>query len=507
MKLAALLLPVALVVSAASLFRTTSAGAEPAATPETKAFTDISKSSGLDAVIDAHYQREPKWWLSGTNLVDLDGDGHLDIFLGAHGQTGAVALNDGHGHFRDVDPKSTKLPPTEIHIAADIDGDGKVDLQMTHQDGGGRWFRNASTGGTPNFEATSFISGQGRENALIDVDRDGKLDWVHEDGHNAAIMVELGDGKGGFKPSNRGFPALKESSAIPVDLDGDGKIDFVLKQCGYHDEKTGHACIMMNTGDGFADRTEACGLPKDDVVIQGVGDVNQDGATDLICLENGKEVAIYLNDGNAHFKKLDNAIAGMEKVSHPHYANWGIATIMDLDNDGIPDVLMNGRNFLYILRGTGGGHFVCMNKAWGITDFAWSTVDEGLCFGDVDGDGRLDLVVSAGAEKQKRMALLHNDLPPKHWLNVRPIGADGNRPAAGAKIRVTGPSTGRLLWYEQVVIAGRQTAHSYYSYGVTERHIGLGDRDAVDVSVEFYPSGKIVKLAGAKENQTVEVKE
>src|SRR3954447_19343617 len=105
------------------------AGAQP--------FRDVTQERGVDAVIDEHYRRVPKWWLSGTNLVDLDGDGHLDLFLGAHGQAAAVALNDGHGRFHYVDPASAKLPPTEIHLACDVDGDGLVDLQMTHQDGGG----------------------------------------------------------------------------------------------------------------------------------------------------------------------------------------------------------------------------------------------------------------------------------------------------------------------------------------------------------------------------------
>src|SRR5437879_6276559 len=82
-------------------------------------FTDITAGSGIGAAVEAHYAREPKWWLSGINLVDLDGDGHLDLFLGAHGQAGAVALNDGHGHFLYADALGGKVPPTEIHIAAD----------------------------------------------------------------------------------------------------------------------------------------------------------------------------------------------------------------------------------------------------------------------------------------------------------------------------------------------------------------------------------------------------
>ena len=81
---------------------------------------------------------------------------------------------------------------------------------------------------------------------------------------------------------------------------------------------------MMNDGHGqFVDRTAECGLAEDGVVIQGVGDVNQDGSVDLICLEHGKDVAIYLNDGKAHFKKLDGAVAGMESVNKPHLRQLG----------------------------------------------------------------------------------------------------------------------------------------------------------------------------------------
>src|SRR6185503_4707067 len=105
---------------------TNAAGTSPAV------FADATKSSGAGDAIARHYERHPKWWLSGLNLVDLDGDGNLDLFLSAHGAGRSLALlNDGHGHFREADGS---YPSSEIHLAADIDEDGKLDLQMTWQD-------------------------------------------------------------------------------------------------------------------------------------------------------------------------------------------------------------------------------------------------------------------------------------------------------------------------------------------------------------------------------------
>src|SRR5438093_12170242 len=112
-------------------------------------FVDVTKSSGVGDAIARHYERHPKWWLSGLNLVDLDGDGHLDLFLAAHGAGRSLALlNDGQGHFKEA---AGSYPPSEIHLAADIDGDGKLDLPMTWQDGGGEWGMHDSTPGRLSF--------------------------------------------------------------------------------------------------------------------------------------------------------------------------------------------------------------------------------------------------------------------------------------------------------------------------------------------------------------------
>lgn len=471
-------------------------------------FTDITRECGVEDAVESHYQVVPKWWLSGIDLVDLNGDGHLDLFIGAHGQHGAIALNDGKARFQYY-AESDALKLTEIHLAHDLNDDGKIDLQITYQDGGGMWHLNTSPPGEPlklSFKSTAMAAGggQARENALIDITGGGKIQWLHE---NPGVVAESFDGSGHVKAKTL-FTAYKESSMLPVDLNGDGAIDLVLKCCGYHSEKEGKARIMLNDGKGqFRDATQECGLVEDGLTIQGVGDFNQDGFPDLICLTGGKKVDVYLNDGKGKFALLPDAVSGMADAHKPVYANWGLAVMVDFDNDGIPDVLMNGRCFLYVLRGTGGGHFTYMNKAWNIRDLSFAAVDEGLCFGDIDGDGALEIIGNSGSDKHKTIAVYHNDLPKQHWLNIRPIGAPGNRAAAGAKIRLYEPGTKKLLAYEQVVIAGRQSAHSYYAYATTERHFGLGKLDTVDASVEFYPSKKIIERKSIKADATVEFSE
>lgn len=477
------------------------------------AFKDVTKESGVDEAVTKHYAATKKWWMSGLDFVDLTGSGHLDIFLGAHGGKGAVLLNDGKGRFTWADPASGSLPPTEIHVACDVNEDGKPDLSMTHSDGGGMWYFNeskaegGSSAATVNFKASNADGGPARDNSMMDMNRDGKVDWLHYG--DGGVAFYLGDGKGNFKKGPGKVEGYKEGFGFNcADLNGDGFIDFIICAGGYWSDKEGKSRIMLNDGKGgFADATKDCGLYEDGMRVSGCGDVNGDGFPDLICIEHGKEASIFLNDGKGKFTKLAGAVTGMEAATHPHQVNWGIAVVVDLDNDGIADVLVNGRCFLWVLHGLGGGRFEYMNKKWSVPDHGWAAVDEGLCFGDYDEDGMLDLLCCSGDDPQKRVALLHNELPKQNYLRVRPVGQPGNKCAAGAKIRLFEAGTQKLAAYEQVIIGGHQSAHTYYGSAQTERHFGLGGRGSVDVSVEFYPSGKKVEKKGVKANATIEIAE
>jgi hypothetical protein len=471
-------------------------------------FTDITSQAGLDKL---RAMRPAGWWVSGLHFVDLDGDGSLDFFMSGHDMNGALAaLNDGKGRFTAA---PGVYPSTEIHLAYDADGDGRLDLSMTYVDGGGRWHRNESSPGLLKFTPTSVTrdGNTARQQTLSDVNRDGRVDWVRGTQAGAgsgAVVFDLGDGAGGF---SRGQPAVTGTGTNPAtfmfDMDGDGDVDFVTSWGASYDGPTAYARVYAQDSGRFTDVTAAAGLPGN-LLILGAADVDHNGTTDLIGLENATfPHVILLNDGRGRFTRRPGAITGAP-AGRPRYGGWGLASLADLDNDGIGDLLVNGRYYLHILRGTGGGSFVYANQTWGgIPNLAEASVDGGYAFGDIDRDGDLDLACFRALDPNRQFVLYRNDLPRRSWINVRPIGLPGHRGAPGARIYLREPGTRKLLWYEEVMIHAKQVQQNGYAFAETERHYGLGSRSAVDVEVVFYPSGKAARAMGVPANTTVRLSE
>jgi hypothetical protein len=522
--------------AASGVYAADPAPAAPAAPAPTAAgspgFTDITRSSGIEQIVNDKHARSPKWWFIGIGMADLDADGNLDLFMSSHvylsrfhaevglttkqidehdGGPAVAALNDGKAHFTLA---KGNYPITELDLASDLDGDGKVDLVTRYRDGGSKWWINRSTPGELNFVSTDYTAGaeQGRSNAFIDLDRDGNGDWMHVFPH---LVVERGDGKGNLTRSNiipvpsgeSGGESGGQYTMIPADFDGDGQIDLLVFFAGYTPPSR---TLWLLKGDGkmnFDDVSAAAGIPTRGTV-RGIGDFNQDGSTDFV-LQTANGPAIYLNDGKGHFTKKENAISGLVLAGIDD-KYWGsLFTTADFDNDGIPDAVVALRSGLHLLRGTGGGSYTDVTSQW-LHGEPTTTGYLNLAFGDLDHDGMLDLVGYTWGSHAQAL-VLHNDLPKQNYLNVRPVGLAGNRGAGGSRIHgyqaggLNDPT--KLLGYEQVAIWDHDTQKSYYDYGQTERHFGLGRRDAVDLSVEFYPSGKKVELKGVKANTTAVVEE
>jgi hypothetical protein len=490
-------------------------GTTPDAGASGPTFTVVTMPSGVQALRDA---KPTSWWLSGITFVDLDHDGDLDLFMADHGGTlGVAAINDGKGNFTAA---GGNCPTTEIHMCLDVDEDGKVDMDMTYTDGGAKWWLNQTTKGSATLQLTDAGNGdtrggnQSRPEALVDINRDGKLDWVRG-AQGSNFHVDFGDGKGHFTADSLLIPQpmgdAEDSGIMFADVDADGDEDMIINWGGYSSpggDDYGRMRLLVNDGKmNFTEQTTQLGLPTDHFAVLGVGDVDQDGDVDLIGMKDRQFPEVfYLNDGTGHFTASTSAVTGV--TGSAEYALWGLATVTDLDNDGIPDILIDGRVFFHVLHGTGGGHFVYQNDAWGgITHTAEASVDSGFAFGDIDGDGDLDLMGYTAGDPDRQVALYRNDLPAQNWINVRPVGLPGNKEGVNSKIRIYEAGTNHLLWFEEVLQFSKQAQQNYYSFDQLERHYGIAARSTVDVTVTFYPSGTTVRKDGVAKDTTVTIGE
>ena len=148
-----------------------------------------------------------------------------------------------------------------------------------------------------------------------------------------------------------------------------------------------------------------------------------------------------------------------------------------------------------------------MNATWGITSACPCSVDGGLAFGDIDGDGDLDIAGYANIDEPYQVKVYRNDNPAQHWLDVRLIGSHGNRGATGATIRLYAPGTQQLIGDESIAVYCFQAAASYYGKAMTERHLGLGARTVADIEVEFNPSGRIVRRSAVGADMAITIAE
>jgi hypothetical protein len=239
-----------------------------------------------------------------------------------------------------------------------------------------------------------------------------------------------------------------------------------------------------------------------------IGDYDLDGHLDILKTHfQLQSTGLYRNDGKANFEDQATA-AGIADVRE--FVSWG-AGIVDLDNDGYPDIFwVTGSlypdlekvsaKFPYkvpriLYRNRGDGTFLRVGDEAGPAINS-RHISRGCAFGDFDNDGDLDILIM---NQHEPPSLLRNDAPKEHhWLKVRLEGTRSNRSALGA--RVTVRANGKVYVKELL------SQDSYVSSNDPRLHFGLGAATTADIEVRW-PLGSIEKFPAQTANRLVTILE
>ncbi len=263
------------------------------------------------------------------------------------------------------------------------------------------------------FTTPTYASGGVDANvvAVGDVNGDGKLDLVVANGYadntytNGAVSVLLGNGDGTFQaPVSYGSGGVDAVSVAVADVNGDGKLDLVVaNQCIDVNCANGSVSVLLGNGDGTFQPAVSYGSGGQTADSVAIGDVNGDGKPDLVvanqCASSNSctngTVAVLLGNGDGTFQAAVSYWSGGVGGAYS-------VTVGDVNGDGKPDLVV--ANQCYDDTCTNGGVSVLLGNGDGTFQAAVCTPTLQLFLGEVqplaladfDGDGKLDVASGGG---------------------------------------------------------------------------------------------------------------
>jgi hypothetical protein len=504
-------------------------------------------------------RHQPETMISGIALFDSDGDGWLDIYV-VNGATlpgldktdprfhNRLYRNRGNGTFTDVTARAGVAGKGyDLGVATgDYDGDGDTDLFVA----GLRanvLYRNNGDGTFGDVTARAGLAAPDPEYgtlwavaaAFFDYDKDGWLDlfvsnycvwdpatepicnrpeapdYCHPDGYKGlpnSLYRNNGDGTFTNVSAPTGIRAhVGKGMGIGLaDFDEDGWLDLFVSNDNWP------AFLFHNRqGRRFEEVALAAGVAYTEMgkKISGMGadarDFDNDGRPDVFQTAlDGDTMPLFRNRGGMVFEDW----TGRAGLVAPTLANTGWSNgIVDFNNDGWKDLFVAGGGVVHpagdfaeraprsntVYVNLKNGRFVDASAGAGAELARRKAVHRGAAFGDLDNDGRVDVVVSA---LEAPLEIWRNVSPTaNHWLLVEAVGARGNRDGIGTRLRVTAASG---VQHNHV-----NTAVGYGCASDRRVHFGLGpDSVVTELRIEW-PSGDVQTLRDVRADRIITVRE
>ena len=449
-------------------------------------FTDVTHKAGLDVELFG----------MGVAVGDYDNDGFDDLFVTTMGQS-HLFHNNGNGSFTDVTQKAGLAGPKEFSTSAawvDYDKDGKLDLVVANYV---QWSLEGDLYCTLDGKSKSYCTPESYKGTAV------RLWHNRGDGTFEDVTTKAGLGE----------PTSKTLGIAILDYDGDGWPDILFSN------DTQPNKLYRNNGNGtFVEKAVVAGIAfsEDGVARAGMGvdaaDYDHTGVASILITNFANQMlSLYHNEGKGLF--VDEA--PRSEVGRASLLTLGFGCFFfDYDLDGWPDILIaNGHidgdiqrvqpNVKYampphLFRNVGKGNFEEVTKKMGAA-FSSARVGRGAAYGDINNDGRLDLLLTTNGGPAY---LFENDATvgaTNKSLRIKLIGAKSNRDGIGAVVKVTAGG--------EVQSQMMRSGSSYLSASELVLTFGLGQREQAEAVEIRWPSGQVEKLINVNAGQTITVTE
>jgi hypothetical protein len=324
--------------------------------------------------------------IPSLTAADVNSDGKLDLICADNTASGKLTIytNNGSGGFALASSPGVGAYPVVI-AAADINGDGKVDLISANFGiGSGNTLTVLTNNGSGSFGSNAtYTVGSGPVCVTAaDVNGDGKVDLISANNNGFSLTVLTNDGSGGFGSNATYTVGISPTFVIAADINNDGKLDLISAN------GNNTLTVLTNNGSGVfgSNATYTVGAYPFSVTA---ADINGDGKLDLISANNGtgsgNTLTVLTNNGSGSFSSNATYTVG----AGPYWVKAA-----DINGDGKLDLVSanNGAGTLSVLTNDGSGGFVLSSSPnMGVGSYPYAVVAA-----DINNDGKLDLISANG---------------------------------------------------------------------------------------------------------------